>query len=100
MSNQKLVPIALIGLGGVGQAILSQLLSPPLSSKFRIALVANSKKSLSFKAGEEVDLGKVMELLGERGEELDLPGVIGKLATLADGEQLHGLSFHSRTLNL
>jgi homoserine dehydrogenase len=42
----KKTPVALVGLGGVGLAIMQQLLSPPLASKFRLVMIANSKKYL------------------------------------------------------
>ncbi|KAG7539610.1 hypothetical protein FFLO_03486 [Filobasidium floriforme] len=83
-SAARVVPVALVGLGGVGAAILSQLSSPPLAQKFKVVAIANSKKYLFNKDGGIKSDG-FLEQLNKNGVELDVPGLIGKLSTLADG---------------
>lgn len=84
-SVARVVPVALIGLGGVGAAILSQLSSPPLAQKFKVVAIANSKKYLFNKDGG-INSDGFLEQLNKSGVPLDIPGLIGKLSTLADGE--------------
>lgn len=93
-SAARVVPVALVGLGGVGAAILSQLSSPPLASKFKVVAIANSKKYLFNKDGGIKSEG-FLEQLNKSGVELDVPGLIGKLSTLADGE----FQFHPKRAN-
>jgi homoserine dehydrogenase len=83
-SAARVVPVALVGLGGVGAAILSQLSSPPLAQKFKVVAIANSKMYLFNKDGGIKSDG-FLEQLNKSGVELDVPGLIGKLSTLADG---------------
>lgn len=87
MSNLPLrpVPVALIGLGGVGKAILSQLLSPPLSNRFQLILIANSRLSLSLPLPSgpltPVNFQPVLE---QYGAPLDLSSVVSILANHPD----------------
>lgn len=86
MSNTRLVPVALVGIGGVGAAILSQLSSPPLAQKFKIVAIANSKKYLFNKDTISASSSeKAIDELNKYGSDLDIPGLIAKLSTLADG---------------
>ena len=81
------VPVALLGVGGVGKAILSQLLSPPLSARFQLVLVANSRFSLSLPlpAGSApltpINVAPVLE---QHGTPLDVPSVISILSQHPD----------------
>lgn len=81
------VPVALIGVGGVGKAILQQLLSPPLSSKFNVVLVANSRLSLSLPLPNNSPLteGNMQPILEQHGQALDVTSVISLLANHPDG---------------
>lgn len=78
------IPVALLGVGGVGRAILSQLLSPALASKFQLVLIANSRLSLSLPlpAGS-LPLTPVncLPVLESHGAPLDIPSVLSVLAT-------------------
>ncbi|KAI5454104.1 Homoserine dehydrogenase [Naganishia albida] len=83
----KKTPVALVGLGGVGVAIMQQLLSPPLASKFRLVMIANSKKYLYNPQPTSPDFSPstFKEQLDSRGQAVDLPAMIGALATHPDG---------------
>jgi len=76
------VPVALIGLGGVGKAILQQLLAPPLNAKFSVVLIANSKQSLSLPlpSAAPVTSANFLPILQQHGQPLDIPSVISVLA--------------------
>ena len=82
----KRVPVALIGLGGVGAAVLGQLLAPPLSSRFQLILIANSRLSLSLPLPSgpltPVNFRPILE---QYGVTLDLSSVISILANHSDG---------------
>lgn len=70
------IPVALLGLGGVGVAILKQLTSAPLASKFELQLIANSKRCLvASKAGAIEDVSAV-ERLQQDGEAMKLEQVV------------------------
>ena len=81
------IPVALIGLGGVGRAILTQLLSPPLSSKFSLVLIANSRQSLSLPLPNQTPLtpGNYAPILEKHGAPLDLASVISVLSSHPGG---------------
>ncbi|WVQ79878.1 hypothetical protein IAT38_001978 [Cryptococcus sp. DSM 104549] len=80
------VPVALIGLGGVGAAILSQLLSPPLSSRFQLVLIANSRKSLSLPLPSyPITPLNFQPILEEHGTPLAIPSLISILSSHPDG---------------
>ena len=82
------VPVALFGLGGVGKAILAQLLSPPLSSKFQLVLIANSKKSLSLPlpdSGASITPANYLPVLEKYGAPLDVSSVISVLSQHPSG---------------
>lgn len=83
----KKTPVALVGLGGVGVAIMQQLLSPPLAAKFRLVMIANSKKYLynSKPLSPDFSPSTFKEQLDSRGQAVDLPAMIGALATHPDG---------------
>lgn len=83
----KKTPVALIGLGGVGLAIMRQLLSPPLASKFRLVMVANSKQYLyhAQPSAADFDVSKVTDELKRGGEPVDLPAMVGALSTHPEG---------------
>jgi hypothetical protein len=83
----KKTPVALVGLGGVGLAIMHQLLSPPLASKFRLVMIANSKQYLynSKPSSPDFEPSTFAEQLKKQGEPLDLPAMIGALATHPEG---------------
>ena len=74
------LPVALLGLGGVGRSILSQLLSPPLSSRFSIVLIANSRLSLSLNPSTPITPINYLPVLESHGTPLDLPSVVSLLA--------------------
>ncbi|RSH85068.1 uncharacterized protein EHS24_006658 [Apiotrichum porosum] len=88
MSPIAPVPVALIGLGGVGKAILSQLLTPPLASKFNVVLIANSRLALSLPAatGEAVTAANFLPTLEAQGKPYDVPSIVKLLASHADGK--------------
>ncbi|KAL7419329.1 Homoserine dehydrogenase [Cryptotrichosporon argae] len=82
MASIRPVPVALIGLGGVGAAVLSQLLSPALASKFSLVLVANSRRSLSLPLPSgALTPANYAPLLEAHGVPLDLNSVISVLAS-------------------
>ena len=74
------VPVALIGLGGVGRCILSQLLAPPLSSKFNLVLIANSRLSLSLPLASPLTLNNYLPILEQHGAPLDLASIVSVLS--------------------
>jgi homoserine dehydrogenase len=80
------VPVALLGLGGVGRAILSQLLSPPLASRFQLVLIANSRQSLSLPLPNSVPLtpSNYLPILEQHGAPLDIPSIVSVLSTHPD----------------
>lgn len=79
------IPVALIGLGGVGRAILSQLLSPPLSSKFTLILIANSRLSLSLPLpASPLTPSNYAPILEQHGQSLDFSSVISVLSAHPD----------------
>ncbi|GFZ47922.1 homoserine dehydrogenase [Saitozyma sp. JCM 24511] len=80
------VPVALLGLGGVGRAILSQLLSPPLASRFQLVLIANSRQSLSLPLPNAVPLtpSNYLPILEQHGAPLDIPSIVSVLSTHPD----------------
>ncbi|KAJ9105277.1 hypothetical protein QFC21_001645 [Naganishia friedmannii] len=86
-TQPKKTPVALVGLGGVGVAIMQQLLSPPLSAKFRLVMIANSKKYLyhSKPTVPDFEPSTCLNELNSKGEAVDLPAMIGALATHPDG---------------
>ena len=76
------IPVALIGLGGVGRAILAQLLSPALSSKFSLVLIANSRQSLSLPLpNSPITPTNYAPILEKHGAPLDLASVISVLSS-------------------
>lgn len=75
------IPVALIGLGGVGRAILSQLLSPQLSSKFTLVFIANSRLSLSLPLpASPLTPSNYAPILEQHGQPLDVPSIISVLS--------------------
>ena len=79
------VPVALIGLGGVGRAILSQLLSPPLSSRFQLILIANSRLSLSLPLpASPITPHNYLPILEAHGTSLDIPSIVSVLSAHPD----------------
>ncbi|WVQ75871.1 hypothetical protein IAR50_005505 [Cryptococcus sp. DSM 104548] len=79
------IPVALLGLGGVGKAILSQLLSPPLSSRFQLVLIANSRQSLSLPLpASPLTPTNYQPILEKYGTPLDVPSVVSVLSTHPD----------------
>lgn len=83
-------PVALIGVGGVGKSVLSQLLSPALADKFNLVLIANSRLSLSLPVpGAAPEFALTTEnwkpLLEKHGKPLDLPSIISVLSTHPEG---------------
>lgn len=81
------VPVALIGLGGVGKAILSQLLSPALSNKFSLVLIANSRQSLSLPLpGSPLTPTNYLPILEQHGVPLDLQSIISVLSAHPSGK--------------
>lgn len=99
MSSPKRTPVALIGLGGVGKAVLGQLLSPPLSSKFRVAVIANSRKYAVLPAKTDPPLTpeSCIDALA-KGKDLDVPSIISTLSTLPDGPSIFVDSTASETI--
>lgn len=80
------IPVALIGLGGVGRAILTQLLSPSLSSKFSLVLIANSRQSLSLPLpNSPITPTNYAPILEKHGAPLDLASVISVLSSHPGG---------------
>jgi len=99
-SHSKLTPVALIGLGGVGKSILTQLLSPPLASKFRVAVIANSKKYLVIPASSStLTSSNFLAELNSKGQDLDVPTIISKLSTLPDSPSVLIDSTSSETIS-
>lgn len=81
------IPVALIGLGGVGKAILSQLLSPALSTKFSLVLIANSRLSLSLPLpGSSITPGNYLPILEKHGVALDVQSIISILSSHPSGK--------------
>ncbi|KIR26282.1 homoserine dehydrogenase [Cryptococcus deuterogattii LA55] len=79
------IPVALLGLGGVGKAILSQLLSPPLSAQFQLVLIANSRQSLSLPLpAAPITPANFQSILEKHGAPLNLTSVISVLSTHPD----------------
>jgi homoserine dehydrogenase len=75
------IPVVLVGLGGVGKAILSQLLSPALSSKFTLVLIANSRLSLSLPLpASPLTPNNFAPILEQHGQPLDIPSIISVLS--------------------
>ncbi|WVQ69475.1 uncharacterized protein L199_007693 [Kwoniella botswanensis] len=75
------VPVALIGLGGVGKAILSQLLSPPLNSRFNLILIANSRQSISLPLpGGQITPTNYLPILEQHGIPLDIQSILSLLS--------------------
>jgi hypothetical protein len=80
------IPVALIGLGGVGRAILSQLLSPALAPKFNLVLIANSRQSLSLPLpGSQITPANYLPVLEKYGTPLDVASIISVLSAHPDG---------------
>lgn len=85
MAAIRPVPVALIGVGGVGKAILAQLLAPPLASKFNVVLVANSRQSISLPLPSGgLTPSNLQPILEEHGQPLDVQSVISVLANHPD----------------
>lgn len=79
------IPVALLGLGGVGKAILSQLLSPPLSAQFQLVLIANSRQSLSLPLpAAPITPANFQSILEKHGAPLNVTSVISVLSTHPD----------------
>ncbi|KAK8847579.1 hypothetical protein IAR55_005438 [Kwoniella newhampshirensis] len=79
------VPVALVGLGGVGRAILSQLLSPPLSNRFNLVFIANSRQSLSLPLpASPLTPTNYAPILEKYGTPLDVTSIISVLSTHPD----------------
>ncbi|WVW78230.1 hypothetical protein I302_100183 [Kwoniella bestiolae CBS 10118] len=75
------IPVALIGLGGVGKAILSQLLSPPLNTRFNLILIANSRLSISLPLpGGQVTPTNYLPILEQHGTPLDIQSILSLLS--------------------
>ncbi|OCF45780.1 homoserine dehydrogenase [Kwoniella heveanensis CBS 569] len=80
------VPVALIGLGGVGRAILSQLLSPPLNTRFNLILIANSRQSLSLPLpASPLTPANYAPILEKYGTPIDWTSIISLLSGHSDG---------------
>lgn len=80
------IPVALLGLGGVGRSILSQLLSPQLSNKFNLILIANSRLSLSLPLpASPLTPSNYLPILETHGNPLDLPSIISLLSAHPSG---------------
>lgn len=78
-------PVALIGLGGVGKAILQQILSPPLSARFNLVLIANSRLSLSLPLpASPITPANYLPILETHGNPLDIPSIVSLLANNPD----------------
>lgn len=85
MAAIRPIPVALIGVGGVGKAILAQLLAPPLNSKFNIVLVANSRQSISLPLPSGgLTPSNIQPILEQHGQPLDVQSVISVLASHPD----------------
>ncbi|WRT64591.1 uncharacterized protein IL334_001523 [Kwoniella shivajii] len=79
------VPVALIGLGGVGKAILSQLLSPPLNSRFNLILIANSRQSISLPLpAAPITPTNFSPILEQHGNPLDVASILSLLSNHPD----------------
>ncbi|WVN89316.1 uncharacterized protein L203_104538 [Cryptococcus depauperatus CBS 7841] len=84
-TTSRPIPVVLVGLGGVGRAILAQLLSPPLSSRFQLILIANSRQSLSLPLpASPLTPTNYQPILEKHGAPLDIPSVISVLSTHPD----------------
>lgn len=94
------IPVALIGLGGVGKAILSQLLtSPGLASKFNLVLIANSRLSLSLPLpASPLTPTNFAPILEQHGQPLDLASIVSVLSTHPDAPGIFIDSTGSETL--
>ncbi|WWC86710.1 uncharacterized protein L201_001587 [Kwoniella dendrophila CBS 6074] len=90
------VPVALIGLGGVGKAVLTQLLSPPLNARFNLILIANSRLSLSLPlpTGAPLTPTNYLPILEQHGNPLDIASV---LSLLKDSSEANGGIFIDST---
>jgi homoserine dehydrogenase len=87
MAALRPVPVALIGLGGVGTSILTQLLSPPLSQNFQLVLIANSRLSLSLPLpanSTPLTPTNFLPILNAHGAPLNLPSIISVLSSHPD----------------
>jgi len=86
MSNiARPIPVALIGLGGVGRSILTQLLSAPLSNRFTLILIANSRLSLSLPLpASPLTPTNYLPILEQHGTPLDIPSIISVLSSHPD----------------
>jgi len=85
MSRVSPVPVALIGLGGVGRSILTQLLSPPLSTQFNLILIANSRLSLSLPLpASPITPTNYLPILEKYGVPLDVSSIISVLSAHPD----------------
>ncbi|WWC68131.1 uncharacterized protein I206_102053 [Kwoniella pini CBS 10737] len=90
------VPVALIGLGGVGKAILSQLLSPPLNSRFNLILIANSKLSISLPLPNgQITPSNYLPILEQHGKPLDIPSILSLLTNNNDNSDIPGIFIDS-----
>jgi homoserine dehydrogenase len=81
------IPVALLGVGGVGRAILSQLLSPPLNARFQLICITNSRLSLSLPlpAGSApLTPVNTIPVLEQHGAPLDVPSLLSILASHPD----------------
>ena len=79
------VPVALVGLGGVGRAILAQLLSPPLANRFTLVLIANSRQSLSLPLpASPLTPTNYLPILEKYGAPLDVTSIVSVLSTHPD----------------
>ncbi|ORY24018.1 homoserine dehydrogenase [Naematelia encephala] len=85
MSFARPVPVALIGLGGVGRAVLAQLLSPPLAARFNLVLIANSRLSLSLPLpAAAITPVNYLPILEKHGVPLDVPSIVSVLSRHPD----------------
>lgn len=86
MPSSSRIPVALLGLGGVGVAILKQLTSAPLASKFELQLIANSKRCLvasksSSGGGPIDDVSSALDRLNQDGQSMQLDQVISLIGS-------------------
>ena len=84
-SSARTIPVALIGLGGVGCCVLTQLLSPPLSNQFTLILIANSRLSLSLPLpASPVTPTNYLPILEKYGNPLDMASIVSVLSNHPD----------------